>query len=149
MPKPHPSDWLFAHFGRRPGHLMLLITLACRLPARWDAGQESAFRDRVILLVVAMLGITQDIAILRKITAFRQRFDAADSDTIKRAAVYLIFLARPDYDWPETVEWDADAGRPRIQDINGMLEHAEGLVLELLAIRLRRARDDQNDGDKS
>lgn len=135
-------DWLIDRYSRRPGPLTQLITLACRLPPRWDAKQEAAFRDRVVRVGTAMLDVVQDATVTDKAAKFRERFNADDAEVVKAAVVYLIFLTLPDYDWPEPVEWDADAGRPRINDLDGMLRHAEALVLELLAIRLRQARDD-------
>lgn len=142
MAEPHPADWLADRYGRRPGPLTQLITLACRLPPRWDAKQEAAFRDHVVRVGTAMLDVVQDATITDKAEEFRQRFDAQDAEAIKRAVVYLIFLTLPDHDWPEPVAWDADAGRPKINDLDAMLRHAEALVLELLALRLRKVRDD-------
>ena len=134
---PDPLDWLFDRYGCRPRSLQKMIELADRLPVRWDTEQETRYRDRMIRLANTVLGVAEDSTIADMGLAFRERFTAATALEIQRFVIYLVYLSLPDQGWPQPVAWDSEAGCPRVYHIDSLREHAERLVLTLVALRLR------------
>ncbi|WP_211104501.1 hypothetical protein, partial [Azospirillum baldaniorum] len=134
---PNPLDWLIDRYSDRPRALQKMIDLADRLPARWDTEQESRYRDRMTRLASTVLEVANDMTVADKPTAFRERFTAATALEIQRFVVYLVYLSLPNRDWPQPVAWDSEVGCPRVYHLDSMLEHAERLVLTLVALWLQ------------
>lgn len=134
---PDPLDWLFDRYGCRPRSLQKMIDLAGWLPARWDTEQEGRYRDRMIRLANTVLDVSNDTTVADKLAAFRERFTDATALEIQRFVIYLVYLSLPDQGWPQPVAWDSEAGCPRVYHIDSLREHAERLVLTLVALRLR------------
>lgn len=140
---PDPRDWLADRYANRPAAIIKLMELAADHPTPWDAEQETRYRGRILEILGAMLEVTNDTTIINKAQAFHERFTAAHAMEVQRLVVYLIFLVLPDQDWPQPVTWDHTAGRPRVYHLEPMLIHAEAMILDLLARRLREIRCDR------
>ncbi|KJR66206.1 hypothetical protein VY88_09345 [Azospirillum thiophilum] len=134
---PNPLDWLIDRYSDRPRALQNMIDLADRLPAQWDTEQESRYRHRMTRLASTVLEVANVTTVADKPMAFRERFTVATALEVQRFVVYLIYLSLPDQVWPQPVAWDSEAGSPRVYHLDRMLEHAEQLVLTLLARRLQ------------
>jgi hypothetical protein len=117
-----------------------MIELADRLPARWDSVQEGRYRDHMIRLANTVLEVSNDTTVTKVPIAFRERLTSATALEIQRFVVYLVYLSLPDQAWPQPVVWDFEAGCPRVYHIDPLLEHAERLVLTLVALRLHDER---------
>ncbi|MFP5513743.1 MAG: hypothetical protein ACLGJC_11735 [Alphaproteobacteria bacterium] len=140
---PNPLDWLIDRYAYRPTAIIKLMKLAASHPTPWNASQETQYRSRILEILGLMLEIADNTTVIDKVQAFHGRFTAAHAMEVQRFVVYLIFLVLPEQDWPQPVTWDHKIGRPRVYHLESMLIHAEALVIELLAHRLREIRHDQ------
>ncbi len=140
---PDPLNWLADRYAYRPAAITKLMVLAADHPTPWDAEQEAQYRSRILEILGGMLEVANDAAVADKAQAFHERFTAAHAVEVQRLVVYLIFLTLPDQGWPEPVTWDQATGRPRVYHLEPMLIHAEAMILDLLARRLREIRCDR------
>ena len=136
---PDPLDWLFDRYGGRPRAGPGGGELAERLPARWDSVQEGRYCNRMIRLANTVLEVVNDTPV-DKLAAFRERLTPTTALEIQRFVIYLVYSSLPDQGWPQPVAWDFEAGCPRVYHVDPLLEHAERLVLTLVALRLRDER---------